>query len=130
MKKNWKWLYAILAVLVIVGMLFALGLLGDPLPGQEEPATDSTSTTTTTTTAPGEEVITPDILSFTGKVLELDEDSVLMECYDKEKFDTVWVYLAQIDVTPQVGEAYVVDYEDLVMTSLPPRIHAVEMEKM
>lgn len=86
---------------------------------------ESAPTTTTTTTASS-----ADPLSFTGKVTKLDEDSVLMECYDKDKFDQVWVTIRGLSVTPQVGEEYVVYYEDFMMPSLPPRITATAMERV
>lgn len=129
MKKKWMWLYLVLAAAVIVGALFALGLLEFSEANQEEQTTPTTTTptTTTTTTAPVEDVVISDHLSFTGKVLELDGDSVLMECYDKDKFDTVWVNISQTGVAPKEGEEYTVIYEDMVMPSLPPRITAVRM---
>ena len=63
-----------------------------------------------------------------GKVLEVEGDSVLMDCYLKTRFDTVWVSVPA-DVTPQVGEEYTVYHEDLVMPSLPPRVAAIRMDK-
>lgn len=85
----------------------------------------STTTTTSATTA----ATAVNGLSFTGKVLEIDGDNVLMNCYDKTKFDTVWVNVSAASVTPAVGEEYTVFYEDFMMPSLPPRITAVAVEK-
>ncbi len=133
MKKKWKWIYAILAVAVVVGALFALGLLKFPEANQEEQNTPATTTSTTASTTiatePSDPVI-PGTLSFTGKVLEINDGMALMECYDKDKFDTVLVnYSNTPSVTPQVGEEYFVEYEDFMMPSLPPRIFSVRMEK-
>ena len=127
-KKIWIWIYLVFAALAVVGFLYALGLFDKPLTGETVSPSDTTTTTTITTTVPTEDAVTPGTLTFTGKVLELDSDSVLMECYDKEKFDTVWVSVAQTGVSPQVGEEYFVEYEDFMMPSLPPRITAVKME--
>ena len=87
--------------------------------------------TTTQPEQPDAEPTVPvgNTLSFTGTVLEIEGDSVLMDCHDKAVFDTVWVYLPALDAVPQVGETYTVLYEDMMMPSLPPRITAVRMEK-
>lgn len=95
--------------------------------------TESTTTTEPTDPEASDPTITPyapSNLSFTGKVIELDGDSVLMECYDKDKFDTVWVYVAHQGGEYKVGEEYTVTYEDMVMPSLPPRITAVELTQV
>ncbi len=62
---------------------------------------------------------------FTGKVIEVADGKMLMECYDKAKFDTVWVALALCpDLNPKVGEEYTVYHADLVMETDPPEVTA------
>lgn len=123
-----KWLIDVVIAVAAVAAL-AVWLLCFP-PVAEVPATapEPSAPTTTTPSEPTEEddVYIPNTLSFTGKVLELDGDSVLMKCLDSDRFDTVWVHVPAA-VTPRVGEEYVVYHEDLVMPSLPPRITAVKM---
>lgn len=126
-----KWLIDVIIAVAAVAVL-AVWLLCFP-PVADVPVTvpEPSAPITTEPSDPAEEddVYIPNTLSFTGKVLELDGDSALMDCYDKNRFDTVWVNISGLDVTPQVGEEYVVYHEDLVMPSLPPRITAVKMEK-
>ncbi len=138
MKKKW-FVFAVIVfgVVLTVMLLVTVGiplwhlLVLQPSPDPEHiPAattiTTSATTTTTTTTSTTEEA--SNAFCFTGKVLEVNDGMALMDCYDKEKFDTVWVNYANTPaVTPQIGEVYSVVYEDLVMPSLPPRIFAVEM---
>lgn len=69
-------------------------------------------------------------LSFTGKVKQVEGTAVLMECADVPQFSNgVWVELTSGAIVPEVGETYVVIYEDIVMPSLPPRITAVTITK-
>ena len=69
-------------------------------------------------------------LSFTGKVKQVEGTAVLMECTDVPQFSNgVWVELTSGAIVPEVGETYVVTYEDIVMPSLPPRITAVTITK-
>lgn len=69
-------------------------------------------------------------LSFTGKVKQVEGTAVLMECADVPQFSNgVWVELTSGAIVPEVGETYVVTYEDIVMPSLPPRITAVTITK-
>ena len=103
-------------------------------PAADTPTTDPEPTNSVTTTEPSDpteedDVYTSEILSFTGEVLEIDGESVLIKCIDSDRFDTVWANVSGLDITPQVGEEYVVYHEDMVMPSLPPRITAVKMEK-
>lgn len=117
-----KWLIdVVIAAIAVVALL--VWLLCFP-PVADAPALSQP----TEPTEPGDTYV-PNTRSFVGKVLELDGDSVLMECYDKDVFDTAWVNISQTGVTPKVGEEYTVVFEDLVMPSLPPRITAVRMEK-
>ena len=68
---------------------------------------------------------------FTGKVIEVDDGKTLMECYDKAKFDTVWVYLTLCpDLNPKVGEEYIVYHADLVMETDPPEVTAERAERV
>ena len=91
-----------------------------------------TAAPTTTTTLPQGEPL--DALSFTGRVLEVQEDgsAALMEPQGECPLgNRVWVQLGGVsDVNPQAGELYKVTYEDMVMLSLPPRINAVTMVKV
>lgn len=137
MKKG-RLIGVVLAVLTAVVGIFLVIVIGvvvwhfvvlQPSPDPEFVQPTTTTATTTTTAEPTESVYAPGHLTFTGKVLEVAEDSVLMECYDKDKFDTVWVYVADTAANLQVGEEYLVTYEDMMMPSLPPRITAVQMEK-
>ncbi len=125
-----KWLIDVIIAVAAVTALAVWLLCFPPVADVPTTAPEPSAPIATEPSEPTEEddVYIPNTLSFTGKVLELDGDSVLMDCYDKNRFDTVWVHLPA-DVTPQVGEEYTVTYEDLVMPSLPPRITAVKMEK-
>ena len=120
-----KWLIDVIVAAVAVAARLVWLLCFTPSGG--ETAADP-APTTPTTSGDSDDTYVPGTLSFTGKVLELDGDSALMQCLDSDRFDTVWVHLPA-DVTPQVGEEYVVYHEDMVMPSLPPRITAVTMEK-
>lgn len=106
-------------------MLLTLTACGGTPTGVSAP----TAASTTTTTPTQEESL--NTLTLTGRVLEVvqEDAAVLMECIgDCPLGDRVWVQLGRVaDLTPQVGEAYVVTYEDMVMPSLPPRITAVTM---
>ncbi len=123
MKKKWLWMAAAILVVAVIVLVLRLTVFAPETDPDPDP-TPTPSDTTTTTTAPVEDVVTPASLHFDGKVLEVDGDSVLMECYDKEKFDTVWVNIAAVGTTLEVGDVCGVIYEDLVMPSLPPRITA------
>ena len=128
MKQKWLWIAAAILVVAVIVLVLRLTVFAPETDPDPTPTPSDTTPTTTTTTAPVEDVVTPANLHFDGKVLEVDGDSVLMECYDEDKFGTVWVNYAQIlSVMPQIGEEYTVVYEDLIMPSLPPRITAVEM---
>ena len=61
--------------------------------------------------------------TFTGKVISMSNDGTeaLMECYDKDKFDTVWVYLPE-GWTARIGDEYSVTHTGSVDDSNPPRI--------
>lgn len=121
------------SVLLAMSLALSLCACGGTSTGVSAPTASSTTTTATTATATttlpqGEQL---DTLVFKGRVLELTADgsAVLMESVgDSPLGDRVWVQLGRItDVTPQVGEAYTVTYEDMVMLSMPPRINAVTM---
>ena len=127
-----KYLIDIIIAAVALALLL-VWLIGFPpagvdLPTDTAPAPSAPTDPAPTEPADTEEVYVPETLSFVGKVLEVEGDSVLMDCYLKTRFDTVWVSVPA-DVTPQVGEEYTVYHEDLVMPSLPPRVAAVRMEK-
>ena len=61
--------------------------------------------------------------TFTGKVIKLSENGreALLECYDKEKFDTVWVYLPE-GWSAQIGDEYSVTHTGAVDESDPPYV--------
>lgn len=121
--KTGCFIYTLLSMLTVMAVLLSACAQSQRNPS---PETTTTTTTTATATTPTEEAVNP--FRFTGKVLEVNDGMALMECYDKDKFDTVLVnYSNTPSVTPQIGEVYNVVYEDLVMPSLPPRIFAVEM---
>ncbi len=62
---------------------------------------------------------------FTGKVVEVADGRMRMECHDKKRFDTVWVYLTLCpDLKPKVGDEYTVYHADLVMETDPPEVTA------
>ncbi len=62
---------------------------------------------------------------FTGKVVEVADGRMRMECHDKKRFDTVWVYLTLCpDLNPKVGDEYTVYHADLVMETDPPEVTA------
>ena len=67
--------------------------------------------------------------TFTGKVTQVTDGSMLMECYDKQKFTTVWVLLTHFpDLNPQVGEEYTVTHDGRVMETFPPQVTAEAVE--
>lgn len=118
---------------VMIGLLMTMLMsgCGDVPHGVSAPTTTTTTTTTvttTTTTLPQSGGL--DTLSFTGRVLEVDAEAVLMECVGACALgDRAWVQLGRFpDLKPQVGETYKVTYEDMVMLSLPPRVVAVAIE--
>ncbi len=130
MKQKWLWIAAAILVVAVIVLVLRLTVFAPETDPDPTPTPSDTTPTTTTTTATGWFAVTPANLYFTGKVLEVDNGMALMECYDKDKFDTVLVnYAGTPSVTPKVGEEYIVTYEDMVMPSLPPRIFAVEMVK-
>ena len=63
---------------------------------------------------------------FTGKVLQVAGEKMLMQCYDKDKFDQVWVYFAYYypELNPRVGDEYRIMHSDLVANSNPPQVTA------
>ena len=117
----------------IICLLCALLLLASLTAcGEDAPAATDPTTTTTTTLPQGEN---GDALCFTGRVLEIAEQdmAVLMACVGTCPLgDRVWVQLGRypdLVTQMQVGQTYVVTYEDIVMPSLPPRITAVTITK-
>ena len=125
-----KWLIDVVFAVAAVAALAVWLLCFPPVADAPATAPEADEPVATQPSEPTEEdVYIPNTLSFTGEVLELDGDSVLMKCLDSDRFDTVWVNVSATGIAPQVGEEYVVYHEDLVMPSLPPRITAVKMEK-
>lgn len=126
-----KWLIDVIIAVVAVAALAVWLLCFPPVADVPTTAPEPSAPITTEPSESTEEddVYIPNTLSFTGKVLELDGDSVLMKCLDSDRFDTVWVNVSATGITLQVGEEYVVYHEDLVMPSLPPRITAIKLKK-
>ena len=125
-----KYLIDIIIAAVALALLL-VWLVGFPPAGGDLPADTVPAPSAPTDPVPIEPTdpgVPAGTLSFVGKVLEVEGDSVLMDCYLKTRFDTVWVSVPA-DVTPQVGEEYTVYHEDLVMPSLPPRVAAIRMDK-
>ena len=116
-------------LVLALGCLLSLTACGDV---PHEASDPTTAATTTTTTLPQEEPL--GALSFTGRVLEVQEDgsAALMEPQGECPLgNRVWVQLGGVsNVNPQAGDLYKVTYEDMVMLSLPPRINAVTMFKV
>lgn len=126
-----KYLIDIIIAAVALALLL-VWLIGFPPAGGDLPADTVPTPSAPTDPVPSEPTdpgVPAGTLSFVGKVLEVEGDSVLMDCYLKTRFDTVWVSVPA-DVTPQVGEEYTVYHEDLVMPSLPPRVAAIRMEPL
>ena len=63
---------------------------------------------------------------FTGKVIQVTDGMMLMECYDKDEFREIWVHYAYYyeDLNPQVDDEYTVSYSDGVMETYPPQVTA------
>lgn len=120
----------VVCTLLMGCLLFGLMGCGGNTPAVSEPATPSTTTSTTVTTVSPSDVPAP--LTLTGRVLRVEKEdmAVLMECIGTCPLgERVWVQLGRFpDLTLQVGETYIVTYEDIVMPSLPPRITAVTVE--
>ncbi len=63
--------------------------------------------------------------TFVGKVTQVDDGRILMECYETEKFTTVWVSLANYPaLRPQVGEEYVITHSGHIDETSPPQVTA------
>jgi hypothetical protein len=66
-----------------------------------------------------------DANTFTGKVIQVEKGMILMECYDTDKFTTVWVHLYyHADLHPRVGDEYTVTFSDGVRETAPPQVTA------
>lgn len=63
---------------------------------------------------------------FAGKVTQVANGTMLIKCYENEKFNEVWVnyayYFPKLD--PQVGEEYLISHSDYVMETYPPQVTA------
>ena len=63
--------------------------------------------------------------SFVGRVIRVEKGKILMDCYDTDRFTTVWVFLPNHgDLHPAVGDEYIVLHSDFVMTTDPPQVTA------
>lgn len=68
--------------------------------------------------------------TFTGRVTQVTSNGkqVLMDCYDTDKFTTVWVSLRNVNgVIPIVGEEYTVIHTGLVQETYPPQVTAIRL---
>ena len=117
-----------LCILMIGCLLLSVAACGDAAPTDETIATTVTTTVPTTTPSPGENM---DALCLTGRVIEVAaaDEAMLLECSgDCPLGSRVWVQYGRVSgLNPQVGQTYIVTYEDMVMPSLPPRITAVSV---
>ncbi len=123
------------SVSILIALCLAMSLTacgGDTPPTVSDPISDPVTTTTMDTT--GDATTLPqngglDTLRFVGRIVELVDSAVLMECVgDCVLGDTVWVQLGNLpDFVPQIGQVYTVTYEDMVMLSMPPRVNAWAM---
>ncbi len=66
--------------------------------------------------------------TITGKVIFVTEKAMLLNCYDKEQFDVVWVRYE--NQNPQLYEEYQVGFNGLVMETYPPQITAETMTQV
>jgi len=66
--------------------------------------------------------------TFVGKVTRVTDTEMLMECYDKDKFNEVWVSFKNYpDLDPRVGDEFVVTHSGWVMETYPPQVTAEEI---
>ena len=69
--------------------------------------------------------------TITGKVIYVLDDAVLLNCYNKEQFDVVWVrYKASSQLTPQMNDEYQVVFNGQAMETYPPQITAQTMTQV
>ena len=69
--------------------------------------------------------------TITGKVIYVMDDAVLLNCYNKEQFDVVWVrYNASPQLTPQLNEEYQIGFNGQTMETYPPQITAQTMTRV
>ena len=69
--------------------------------------------------------------TITGKVIYVMDDAVLLDCYNKEQFDVVWVrYNASPQLTPQLNEEYQIGFNGQTMETYPPQITAQTMTRV
>ena len=69
-----------------------------------------------------------DVNTFTGRVTQVEKGMMLMDCYDKDKFTSVWVLLPNHgDLHPAVGQEYTVTHDGWVMETYPPQVTAVSL---
>ena len=66
--------------------------------------------------------------TFTGRVTQVEKGMMLMDCYDTDKFTSVWVLLPNHgDLHPAVGQEYTVTHDGWVMETYPPQVTAVSV---
>ena len=88
--------------------------------------------------APAENVLNTDTSAtvqsgtVTGQVIFVTSKAVLLNCYDKESFDVVWVQFEQNypNLNPQKGEEYQVAYDGLSAETYPYQVTAMTMDRV
>lgn len=70
--------------------------------------------------------------TITGKVIFVADKAVLLNCYDKEQFDVVWVHFGNNcpELTPQLNEEYTVGFNGQVMETYPVQVIAQTMTRV
>lgn len=70
--------------------------------------------------------------TITGKVIFATDKAVLLNCYDKERFDVVWVHFGTNcpELTPQLNEEYTVGFDGQVMETYPVQVIAQTMTRV
>ena len=89
-------------------------------------------------TAPDEDTLdlntTPSEQSgtITGKVIYITDKALLLNCYDKEQFDVVWVRYDDKypELNPQLNEEYTVGFNGQVMETYPVQLIAQTMTRV
>ena len=61
---------------------------------------------------------------FKGKVIQVTKHDMLMECYDKDLFNTVWVNYTHYypEMKPEVGDEYQISFCDGIRETYPPQV--------
>ena len=70
--------------------------------------------------------------TITGKVIYVTDKVLLLNCYDKEQFDVVWVRYGDKypELNPQMNEEYQVVFNGQTMETYPPQVMAQTMTRV